>query len=60
MNTYHPKMKFTFEKSLSRCFSFLDVKVDSENNLFTTSVYLKPTLSGVYTHFDSYIIRKSL
>ena len=42
MNTYHPKMKFTFEKEQSNCFNFLDVKGIRENNVFTTSVYRKP------------------
>ena len=27
MSTFHPKMKFTFEKKQSNCFNFLDVKV---------------------------------
>ena len=46
-------MKFTFEKEHNKCFNFLDVKVIREN-VFTTSVYRKPTFSGVYTHVDSY------
>ena len=53
MNTCHPKMKFTFEKEQNNCFNFLDVKVIREDNVFTTSVYRKPSFSGVYTHFDS-------
>ena len=48
-------MKFTFEKEQNNCFSFLDVKVIREDNGFTTSVYRKPSFSGVYTHFDSYM-----
>ena len=56
MNTCHPKIKFTFEKAQNKCFNFLDVKVIRENNVFTTSVYHKPTFSGVYTHFDSYML----
>ena len=55
MNTCHPKMKFTFEKEQNNCFNFLDVKVIREDNVFTTSVYRKPSFSGVYTHFDSYM-----
>ena len=56
MNTCHPKMKFTFEKAQNKCFNFLDVKVIRENNVFTTSIYRKPTFGGVYTHFDSYML----
>ena len=55
MNTYHPKMKFTFEKEQNNFFYFLDVKVIRENNVFTYSVYRKPSFSGVYRHFDSYM-----
>ena len=55
MNTCHPKMKFTFEKEQNKCFNFLDVKVIKENNVFTTSVYCKPSFSDVYTHFHSYM-----
>ena len=39
----------------NNCFNFLDVKVIREDNVFTTSVYRKPSFSGVYTHFDSYM-----
>ena len=55
MNTCHTKMKFTFEKEQNECFNFLDVKGIRENNVSTTSVYGKPSFSGVYTHFDSYM-----
>ena len=55
MNTCHPKMKFTAEKEQNNCFNFLDVKVIRVDNVFTTSVYRKPSFSGVDTHFDSYM-----
>ena len=55
MTTCHPKMKFTFKKEQSKCFSFLDVKVIRKINAFTTMVYCKLSFSGVYTHFDSYM-----
>ena len=34
--------------------SFPDVEVSREGNKFVTTVYRKPTFSGVYTHFDSF------
>ena len=55
VNTCHPKMKFTFEKEQNNGFNFLDVKVIKEDNVFTTSVYRKASISGVYTNFDSYM-----
>ena len=47
MNTCHPKMKFTFKKELNNCFNFLDAKVIRRDNVFTTSVYRKPSFSGI-------------
>ena len=35
--------------------SFLDIKITRELNSFSTSVYRKPTFSGVFTNFDSFI-----
>ena len=57
MSTCHPKTKFTFEKEQNNCFNFLDVKVrlTAEENVFTTSIYRKPSFSGFYTYFDSYM-----
>ena len=55
MNTCRLKMKFTIKKEQNNCFNFLDIKVIREDNVFTTSVYRKPSFSGVYTHFDSYM-----
>ena len=56
MNTCHPKLKFTFGKEQNSCFNFLDVKVIRQDNVFTTSVYRKPSFTGVYKHFDSYML----
>ena len=55
LNKYHPNMKFSFEKKKNGNFSFLDVEVSREGNKFATAVYRKPTFSGVYTHFDSFL-----
>ena len=35
--------------------SFLDITITRENNKFVTSVYRKPTFSGVFTNFGSFI-----
>ena len=37
-----------------RC-HFLDIKISRENNKFVTSVYRKPTFTGVFTNFESFI-----
>ena len=55
MNTKHPNIKFNFEHDHNNTFSFLDVKLCCENNKVTTSVHRKPTFSGVFTSFKSFI-----
>ena len=55
MNHQHPNIKFVFEVEKNNNFSFLDVKICRENNKFTTSMFRKPTFSGVFTNFDSFI-----
>ena len=54
LKTKHPNIKFTFEHE-HNTFSFLNVKICRENNELTTSVYRKPTFSGVFTNFRSFI-----
>ena len=48
-------IKFTSEIEMNKSLSFLDIKIVRENNKFTTSVYRKPTFSGVFTNFESFI-----
>ena len=55
MNHQHPNIKFTFEVEKNNNSSFLDVKICRENNKFITSVFRKPTFSGAFTNFDSFI-----
>ena len=55
MNDLHPNIKFTYDIEKDHTFSFLDVKITRENNHFSTSVYRKPTFSGVYSNFNSFI-----
>ena len=53
LNTCHPNMSFSFEQEINGKLSFLDVEVSQQQGKFVTTVYRKPTFSGVYTHFDS-------
>ena len=55
LNSCHQNMKFTSENEIDNNLSFLDVKVMREKNHFITSVYRKPTFSGVLSHFESFI-----
>ena len=57
LNNKHPNINFTFEIEENNTFSFLDIKISREpsSETFNTSLYRKPTFSGVYTNFDSFI-----
>ena len=54
MNKQHKCLKFTSEAENDNSFSFLDIKITHHNQQFKTSVYSKPTFSGVFTHYESY------
>ena len=55
LNLQHANIKFTPEIEMNNLLSFLDIKIVRENNKFTTSVYHKPTFSGVFTNIESFI-----
>ena len=55
MNKQHRCIKFTSENEQNNTFSFLDINITRQNNQLKTSVYRKPTFSGVFTHYESYI-----
>jgi hypothetical protein len=55
LNKKHPNINFTSEVEADNSLPFLDVYVMRHNNSYITSVYRKPTFSGVYTNYDSYI-----
>ena len=51
----HFTMSLTTETEQNNKISFLDVKVIRQQGKFITSAYQKPTFSGVYSHFDSFL-----
>ena len=55
MNKQHKCLKFTSEAENDNSFSFLDIKITRHNQQFKTSIYRKPTFSGVFTHYESYL-----
>ena len=48
-------MKFTYETENDNKLAFLDVLVSREGGKFTTSLYRKPTFSGLYSNFMSFM-----
>ena len=55
LNRQHKNIKFTSETENENSISFLDIRITRDNNKFMTSVYRKPTFSGVFTNFGSFI-----
>ena len=51
----HANMSFTIEYEKQNRMSFLNIEIICEDKTFTTSVYHRPTFSGVYAHFDSFL-----
>ena len=47
LNRQHKNIRFCSEIENENFISFLDIKINSENNKFMTSVYCKPTFSRV-------------
>ena len=54
-NTCHQNMSFSFEREKDGKLSFLEVEVSHHKGHFATTVNRKPTFSGVYTHFESFL-----
>ena len=55
LNSKHANIEFSAECQVGDFLSFLDIGVRISNGSFSTSVYRKPTFSGVYSHFDSFM-----
>ena len=55
LNAQHTSIKFTSDKEQNKQLHFLDINITRLENNFKTSVYRKPTYTGLYTLFTSYI-----
>ena len=53
INKWHNNLKFTREYESNNSLPFLDVLVTRENNQLTTSLYRKPTHTGLYLLWES-------
>ena len=51
----HRNIKFTCEEEKNNKISLLDISISRNNNALETSIFRKPTLSGVYTNFNSFL-----
>ena len=53
LNSKHENIKFTCELESNNALPFLDVNIQRSQNNFVTSVFRKPTFSGLGTSFHS-------
>ena len=58
LNTKHANLEFTNETEINWSWPLLDVLMSQNNKGFTTTVYNKPTFSGVYSNFNRFIAGK--
>ena len=52
----HINMSFSMETEIQNKFSFLDIEIIREQGKFSTTIYRKPTFSGVYSNFGSFLL----
>ena len=55
LNQQHPNITFTSEVERDRKLPFLDIDISRSQGKFSTSVYRKPTFTGLFTNFHSFI-----
>ena len=53
----HKNISFTSEMEQNGLLSFLDIKINREKNKFVTLFYRKPTFSGLFKNFESFILK---
>ena len=54
LNSLQPSLRFTFEKESNLALPFLDVLVEKSPSKFITSIYRKPTFTGLYLRWNSF------
>ena len=59
LNGFHSFRTFTMEEEKDNMLPFLNVLVGEGLSSFTTSLYLKPTFTGLYTSWDSFVLKSS-
>ena len=55
LNSKHRNIEFTSETESEGKLAFLDIEISHHDNSFSTSVYRKPTFTGLMTKFSSFI-----
>ena len=60
LNKLHPNIKFTKQDELDNTLPFLDVLITRDDGLLNTSIYEKPTFSGLRTKWTSFVPKVNL
>ena len=55
LNCRHKNIQFTKEDEVDQSLPFLDIKIQSADNQVETTVYRKPTFTGLLTNFFSFV-----
>ena len=57
LNNFHPSIKFTHENEANGSLPFLDVRVtrSPDRRTFETTIYRKPTFTGLMINWDSFV-----
>ena len=55
LNQQHPNITFTSEVERDGKLPYLDINISRSQGKFNTSVYRKPTFTGLFTNFHSFI-----
>ena len=55
LNRQHPNISFSSELEKDGRLPFLGIEVTPSNGRFSTSVYRKPTFTGLFTNFHSFV-----
>ena len=55
LNSQHPSINFTCEVESNKTLPFLVITISRSNGSFITSVYQKPTFTGLFTNFESFL-----
>ena len=58
LNEIHSNIKFTSENQNYKCINFLDVLVDNSSTTIATSTFCKPTNTGLYSKWSSFVSRR--
>ena len=55
LNRQHPNISFSSERKKDGRLPFIDIEITRSNGRFSISVYRKPTITGLFTNFHSFV-----